>query len=437
MIILTRQIRKLVGGLCIAILALTSCVQEADIEVVAPEVQSAFDIELEEVLSVMESNPTEAIDRLDNLILEADNVNSKLYSGKAKWYKAYIYDEIVEDVSKAYHNYNEALKDALLTDDSSLKESLYNNLGILYRFYGQYDAAISNYESAIKLKDELTIDQLSDLYFNYGVALKLKGDSSSFFEAEQAFIKSLEYAKEIDNHENIASVYIQIGLMYKAMEEYDMARIAYNNAIKTYIGNPDLADFVGKAYHGIGVTYMEEENTEASVRAFNKALEYKEVSGSIFITKYDLGTVLLRDGRTDEAVTVWKAALNEKHDKNSVEQVQIYSDLTTVLKESNQFKEALVYSELYNSNMQDILKEGESYKSQSDRVIFANVISEYEEFNKQVPLFSRPLIIFLTLLVASTFVYTLGYLYYRARSRRKVSEVVSKIQTEFLNIKVD
>lgn len=423
--------------LSVLIFTLTSCVQDVDTEIADPEIKSSFEAELEEILDDMEEDSALALEKLDKLILKAERINSKYYTGKAKWYKGYIYDEVVEDVSLAYHNYSEALKDILQTDDASLKMKIYNNLGILYRFYDQHDAAIINYKAALELKDDLTIDQLSDIYFNYGVALKLKGDSVSFFEAEQAFTKSLEYAQQIDYHENIASVHNQIGLMYKAIEDYEMARSAYNNTIRTYINNPNLQGYVGKAFHGIGVTYMEEENIEASVKAFEEALLYKRNSGSIFITKYDLGTVLLSDGRADDAITVWRDALNEKHNKNSIEQVQIYSDLTSALKMENQYKAALGYSEIYNSNIQKIMEEGEKYKSESDQVLFANVVKEYDEFNKAVPFFSRPLVLFSTILAIIMLIYLTVVLYYRSRSAKKVSEVVSKIQTEFQHVMVD
>lgn len=433
----TKQLQQLIGASCIITLILSSCVQEADVEINDPETKSTFEAELAEALDIMEDNSMLAIEKLDRLISDAESINSKYYTGKAKWYKAYIYDEVIEDVSLAYLNYNEALKDILQTDDASLTEKIYNNLGILYRFYGQYDAAINNYELALKLKDNLPTRQLSNLYYNYGVALKLKGDSVSFFKAEQAFTKSLEYAQEIDYHSNIASVHNQIGLMYKAVENYEMARIAYNNTIRKYINNPELHNQVGKAYHGIGVTYMDEKNTEASIKAFEKALEYKRRSGSIFITKYDLGTVLLREGRLDEAIAVWENALEEKHDKNSIEQVQIYSDLTTALKMNNQYKEALGYYETYNSSIQNILEEGEKYKSKSDQVLFANVINEYDEFNRPTPFFARPLVMLLAVLSVIALIYAMVVLYYRSRSRKEVSEMVSKIQTEFLDIKVD
>ncbi len=432
----TKQLRRLIGASCITLI-IASCAQEVDMEIVDPAVKSTFETELAESLELMEDNSTLAIEKLDKIIADAEKINSKYYAGKAKWYKAYIYDDIVEDVSLAYQNYNEALKDVLQTDDALLSMNIYNNLGILYRFYGQYDAAISNYEAALKLKDRLPVKELPDVYYNYGVALKLKGDSVSFFKAEEAFTTSLKYAEEVEAHKNIAIVHNQIGLMYKTVGNYEMARIAYNHTIRKYINNPDLQERVGKAYHGIGVSYMEEGNADAAIDAFKKALEYKNRSGSIFITKYDLGTILQRVGRTDEAIAMWEEALQEKHNKNSIEQVQIYSDLTSALKVNNQYKKALGYYETYNSSIQNILEEGEKYKSESDQVLFANVINEYDEFNKPVPFFSRPVVMILMTLLATALVYVIILLYYRSRSRREVSDAVSRIQTKFMDIKVD
>ena len=414
-----------------------SCTPENDIGITDPEVKSALDSELSEVFDIMESEPNQALERLDQVIIEADAIGSKFYAGKAKWYKAYIYDGVLEDVSNAYHHYNEALKDVLQTDESSLKLGIYNNLGVLYRYYGQYDAAIRNYESALSLKDNLPLTDVSDVYYNYGVALKLKGDSASLFKAEEAFTQSLELAKKSDYNENIASVHNQIGLMYKTIGNYEIARIAYNNTIRKYIDQPNLHNYVGKAYHGIGVTYMDEGNNEAAVRAFEKALEYKKSSGSIFITKYDLGTVLSRGGKTKEAINIWKDALNEKHSKTNIEQVRIYADLTTALKSINSYEEALSYSEAYNNHVQGILEESEKYKSSNDQVLFSNVINEYEEFSQPTPFFARTPIIILTIIFSIGIIYMILFMYYRQKSKKKVTKAVSDIQSKFLRIKVD
>ena len=267
-------------------------------------------------------------------------------------------------MSKAYSLYNDALKSIALTDSSVVKMKIHTNLGLLYRFYGHYDAAIASYESALNLSEDLSLTQQSDLYYNLGVALKLKGDSVSFFGAEEAFTTSIELAKKIDYHHNIASVNNQIGLMYKAIGDYDMSRIAYENTISTYESAADMREYVGKAYHGIGVTYMDEGKYEQSVMAFKNALKHKKNSGSIFITKYDMGSVMMTSGKTEDAIGTWKEALDEKHNKNDREQVQIYADLTKALAARKDYKEALNYASVFNTNVNSILAEGEKYKSQ-------------------------------------------------------------------------
>lgn len=421
----------------IILFTFTSCVNEADIETTDPNSSASFEAALADAKGMMTENPELAIDQLNKVIIDAEAANSIYYSGKAKWYKAYINDEIVGNVPEAYISYNEALKDLLQTDDSSLKLKIYNNLGVLYRYYEEYDAAIENYKAAILLEEDLGPNQLSNVYYNLGVALKLKGDEKSFLEAEQAFTTSLKFAREADNHDNIADINNQIGLMYKAMGDYEVARIAYNNTISTYVGNADLQEHVGRAYHGIGVTYMEEGNAAAAVRAFNKALEYKKRSSSIFVTKYDLGTILMRDGQLPKAIEIWKEALTEKHDRTNIEQVQIYSDLTAILKENEQFEEALGYSEIYQTNINKILAERESYKNSNDQVIFSNVINEYAEFNKSTPLFARPLFVVGVTLALIGLIYAIVFFYYRSRSRKKMNDMVSDLQSKFMDIKVE
>jgi len=425
--------------LCGMLLAVVACQTNIDPNL-SNETQSIYlDSELAQVIDMMDEAPEEAIKKCDNVINIAASEGLSYYGGKAKWYKGYIYDEIIEDVSKAYYNYQEALKDLTQTDSSTLKMKVYNNLGLLYRFYSQYDAAISNYEAAMKFEEDLPIKQRSNLYYNYAVALKLKGDSISFNQAEDAFTKSLELAHKINDHENIASVSNQIGLMYNLVGDYDMSRIAYRNNIRTYQHNSDLTDYVGKAYHGIGVTYMEEGNLNEAIQAFEKALIYKIESGSIFITKYDLGTSLLKAGHTKDAIDAWKSALKEKHKKNDIDQVKIYSDLSIVLESSELYEEALGYSKIYNSNVQEIILEVDKYKKQNNQVLFADIVKDYDEFNQSLPFYSKyPWILALLLLLTIPVLYFLVTSYYKSKITHKVvSDTVSRIQSEFQHIKVD
>ncbi|MEM9329087.1 MAG: tetratricopeptide repeat protein, partial [Bacteroidota bacterium] len=360
------------GAFCVACWLMTACEMQGDEVKLDNSVAISLETELEEVLNIMSSDPQTAISKCDEVINKAQNAASSYYMGKAMWYKAYIYDDIVEDVSKAYFGYHDALKHLKDTDDATIIAKVSNNLAILNQYYAQYDAAASIYEEIVADADNIEEKLLSNIYYNLGRTYKLKGDKESFFKAEAAFTMALELAKRIGNDENIASVKNQVGLMYKDLGDYEMARIAYRNTVRTYQDadpSSDVFEYVGKAYHGIGVTYMEQKQHDDAIAAFEKALLFEKSSRSIFITKYDLGSVLQDAGHIEEAIAIWKDALSEKYNKNERIQVEIYAKLTSALALSQNYEEAVEYAQAYNQHISEILSVGEQYKAENDEVI--------------------------------------------------------------------
>lgn len=419
---------------------LSSCEVNTGDEVIDPLMSESLSSSLDGVLDYMYDEPGEAVKELDGIIEQAKTIPSPYFAGKALWYQAYLYDKKIEDVSKAYFGYNEALKYLNQTDDAVLRTKVRNNLATLNQFYGHYDLAIDTYLKVIEEKEKIDKKLLSNIYYNLGRTYKLKGDQDSFLKAEKAFTNSLQVAKAIEDHENIASVNNQVGMMYKDLQDYDMARIAYENTIRDYQEfdrESEAWEYVGKAFHGIGVTYMEERRYDLAIQSFEQALNYEKNSGTIFITKYDLGTVLYESGQMDRAVDVWRDALNEKHNKSDRIQVQIYAKLTTALATSGEHKEAVKYAQIYNGHIHDILTIGEKYRAKNNQVIFADIIREYDEFNQVIPFYKEPWAIALMFLFIAVAVYAGSHAYYQSKLSTKVSDTRSEIQVEFQNIKID
>ena len=198
-----------------------------------------------------------------------------------------------------------------------------------------------------------------------------------------------------------------------------------------------MQEFVGKAYHGIGVTHMEEENDDLAIAAFNSALERKTLSSSIFVTKYDLGTVLYRTGNEVKAIETWKGALLEKHNKADIQHVQIYSDIATALADSDNLGEALSYSKVYTESIQKMLADDLKYKAENDKVLFADIVREYDEFASPMPLLYQTWFQLLIVAFVALIIYSGTAIYFRSKSSRKVSEVMSKLQSEFQHLKID
>lgn len=418
----------------------SACEMQADKELLDNSTSEALEIALENTLDVMYDDPENGISSLNGIVEQAKSENLPSYVGKALWYQAYLYHRLIEDVSKAYFAYNESLKYLEQTDDAILKAKVRNNLAVLNEYYGQYDVAINLYSKSLIDKNQLGEKQLSNMYYNIGRTYKLKGDSESFLKAEEAFTKSLEIAQQISDQVNVAKVHNQIGMMYKDLTDYDVARIAFRNTIRDYqneIPESNVLEYVGQAYHGIGVTFMEQERYDEAITSFREALKYKRDSESIFITKYDLGTVLFETKNSKEAIKTWKDALNEKHNKNERIQVEIYSKLTSALALNNDFEGALKYAQIYNTHINDILSVGEKYKAENDRVLFADIIREYDEFNQVIPFYKEPWALVLMFIFIALAVYAGSHAYYQSKLSTKVSDTRSEIQIEFQNIKLD
>lgn len=425
---------------CMGCLLFSSCEMQVDAENLDSSVTEEMELGLQNSLDIMSENPEMAITALDKVIEKAETISSDYYIGKATWYKAFIYDKKLDDVSKAYFSYNEALKFLESSDDAVLRTKIRNNLAILNQYYGQYDIAAKIYLEALEEKDNIGKKLLSNIYYNLGRSYKRQAGEESIFQAEKAFTKSLEIAKEIDDHENIASVNNQVGIMYSDQGDYDIARIAFQNTIRDYKDfdrETEAWEYVGKAYHGIGVTYMEEKEYDKSIAAFENALKFEKNSETIFVTKYDLGSVLYEAGKVEKAVTTWKEALLEKHNNNERTHVEIYSKLTTALASSNDYKGALKYAQTYNEHINDILTVGEKYQAENNQVIFADIIREYDEFNQVIPFYKEPWAIALMFIFIAVAVYTGSRAYYQSKLSTKVSDTRSEIQIEFQNIKLD
>ena len=202
--------------LILPLVFVSSCEQTSDDTSALTMEESYFMSELSAIKDIMWDDPQSALVKADDIIKDS---NSDYFQGRAKYYKAFIYDDIIQDVSEAYFHYNESMKNLQLTDSSDAKMSVLNNLGLLYQFYGQYEAAFDSFERALELADDLSTEDLSDVYYNYGVALKYKGDQTSFYKAEEAFTKSLELARQIDYRGQVADVNNMIGIMYKDIKE--------------------------------------------------------------------------------------------------------------------------------------------------------------------------------------------------------------------------
>ena len=124
-----------------------------------------------------------------------------------------------------------------------------NNLGIIYKEFGQFDKAINFYERAIAIHSNHP-----DAHNNLGLLLKELG------EYKKA-IKCYENAIEINP--NNASALNNLGLVYRQLKEHKKAVQFYEEAIKI---KPDLSVI----YSNLGLAYKEMGEIQKTINCYQE-----------------------------------------------------------------------------------------------------------------------------------------------------------------------
>ena len=349
-------------------------------------------------------------------------------------YIAYIFD-VQDKNKKAYVAYNDAINYWLKTDSISDQNiyTSYTGLGVICRQYKEYDQAILYYSKAYDyLKKLNNTKKESDLTYNLGVAYKLKGDKESIEKAEEYFTKSLELAKKSEYEVGVASVYFQIGKMYKSFEDYDIAEISYKECL-SYSKSKHLEEFIEVAHQGLGEIEKAKGNYNSAIDHFEKALAINFDKDLILEVKRDLGEAYLSVGKTKDAIKVWESALAGEYNPNDPDVLDVYQNLSMAYQVSDNLDKALAYSEQYSNNLKDIIKSTEYVKGGYENILFREVIAEYDEFQHQKTLREQIRITYgpaALALLAIIFI-GLGIFYYQRRIRRKTTaEKIKSFQVD-------
>lgn len=222
---------------------------------------------------------------------------------------------------KALADYNSAIK-----LDKKFTEAL-NNRGILYASIGRYENALRDYAEAQRLSPKfadayynrgilyLTIGQLdkaiddfskaidiepfmADAFNNRGVALRSKG------EYEKSFA---DFQKALKINRNFAEAYFNLGTIYNMKGQYGFAVASFNHALKI---KPQFDD--AYFYRGISFELMGKYNE--AIADYNYALQ---INPKYIPALRNMGTVLNNMRKYDESSVQFKKILQIKHGDNN------------------------------------------------------------------------------------------------------------------------
>ena len=140
-----------------------------------------------------------------------------------------------------------------LISEGNLAKAYYNR-GIAYEKKGEYDRAIADYDTAIKLNPKN-----ATAYNNRGIAYSKKG------EYDRAIA---DYDTAIKLNPNYAMTYSNRGVAYDGKGQYDRAIADYDMAIKL---NPKYA----RAYNNRGNAYEKKGDRDKAIADYRKVLELR------------------------------------------------------------------------------------------------------------------------------------------------------------------
>lgn len=387
------------------------------------------------------SKPETAQDYADQAIRLAEKINYP--KGLSTGYMNYgVAVGRNGDYVKEISWYDKALPIALELKDDALLAKIYGNLGTSYYYMGSYKNAVDYNLKSMRLYDKvgdkfgMAVDELS--LGNICLQQKI------FTEAKTHYLKAIEYNRASKNLLLFeAQALVNIGNIHNYKEEYDEALKYYNDAIPIFEkNNESYARTV--CLNNIGTIYRLQNNVSEAMKLYREVLQIREGlhdEDGVGSVCENIGNVFSDRKQYDSALFYYNRALTIARQNNVLPSVasslkniaETYKDMKRPADAYATITEYLVvYDSLHNAeatnSINDLKMQYELDKQQQQSKF------ELEQKDKTLELeraqaridaehTSRNIILLIMGIVLA--LAAAGLLYFRARSRRQESELLS------------
>lgn len=202
---------------------------------------------------------------------------SKQFKGKNPKQRCLFFLKKAEQAANSNTDYSylysqEALKEAINSNNDSLIGMTYNTIGNTYQLTTQIDSSLFYHKKALfyreKINDTLGI---ADSNNNIGIAFDSQGN---FEKALKYYFKALKLYEEKQDSEKIAMTMVNIGVVYKAQKEYKKAYFYYKKANDIYVKiNSEF---------GIAVTSGNLGALLINFKSYKSSLKYSKIAKIIY-----------------------------------------------------------------------------------------------------------------------------------------------------------
>lgn len=334
--------------------------------------------ELAHFHTIEHSNKTiEKITALKNIGASYHRINAfdsavHYYDLGARWAfenkKSELFSSLKYNLSLVYLKqgmYREALEAALiaLETDKTLKNtdniaSSLNSVALIYQEWGIYDKALEYRLQSIQMSEDANNPvELANGHFNLGslyVKIGKPDQAMTYFLQAQAKYQSLVQENPSDSQlkQGVSESIYSIGGIYLYQEAYQKALELFNQALDIKNGLADKVG-IGNCYHQIGLIHFLQNEFEQARQNYFLALQYKNGVNDqkgIALVYYRIGDLYYHWTKYAQSETFLQksSAVAKRMGDHEILQAD-YELLYQISSNQKNYKEALVYHELYKA----------------------------------------------------------------------------------------
>lgn len=290
-----------------------------------------------------------------------------------------ISQAMLGELDSSEHYFKLSLSIAKELEDSQQVSSIYDNLGNVYYYLGDYHQSLEMKFAALAMKEHLQTrpDLIISSRMNIANVLDVIGHKKRAISYYQSALKS---AREISDSSLITACLVNLGVTYQDINR-DSSRLYLEEGMSLARTIGDLGN-VSTAITILGGFARSDGEMEKALELWQKAIElHYQLSDipSIVNSENNLGKVLTELGRYSEALMHLNTGVKMAQ-KNGMKQrlYEGYSGLATLYARTGKYKKAFKYEQLY-ANLRDSVLNADLTKQLSElEVLYESAKKEKE-----------------------------------------------------------
>lgn len=253
----------------------------------------------------------------------------------------------VKERDSSFYYYNKSLQFANATGlEQQLADLLYKE-AINYESNNSYERAISNYENALVLYQEIgDVEKVAFINNYIGFCfINLYAED----KAIEYYLKSLKICEEIGDEEGKAMNYVDIGNLYYDQGNYDNAKKYFQDALSLYEKLEDKSG-IATCYTNLGNAFSDDGYHEDGIDYYKQSIILEEEIGDKagIATNYNnLGDIYIQKGMFRDAQGYFLKALTIANDIGNKDLLAIvYLNIADVQLKLKNYSGAIKYATL-------------------------------------------------------------------------------------------